>query len=53
MLATNPLVKGSALLFNFLSPDKECQNMFGPDTMGDIAGMFYLYKPLMPNSFHY
>ncbi|KAJ7386263.1 Sorting nexin-14 [Desmophyllum pertusum] len=37
-LCSNPLLKGSALLFNFLSPDKEFSNMFGPDKMGDKAG---------------
>lgn len=37
-LCSNPLLKGSALLFNFFSPDKEFSNMFGPDKMGDIAG---------------
>jgi len=37
-LSSNPLLKGSALLFNFLSPDKEFSNMFGPEKVGDKAG---------------
>lgn len=37
-LCSNPLLKGSALLFNFFSPDKEFSQMFGPEKVGDIAG---------------
>lgn len=37
-LCSNPLLKGSGLLFNFLSPGKEFSKMFGPDRMGDKAG---------------
>ncbi|CAH3137132.1 unnamed protein product [Pocillopora meandrina] len=37
-LCSNPLLKGSGLLFNFLSPEKEFSKMFGPDKMGDKAG---------------
>ncbi|CAB3992411.1 sorting nexin-14-like isoform X1, partial [Paramuricea clavata] len=37
-LVRNPLTRGSALLFRFLSPDKEFTNMFTPDTVGQVAG---------------
>ncbi|CAH3197092.1 unnamed protein product, partial [Porites evermanni] len=37
-LCSNPLLRGSALLFNFLSPDKEFSNMFVPEKVGDKAG---------------
>ena len=37
-LVRNPLTRGSALLFRFLSPDEEFSNMFTPDTVGQVAG---------------
>ena len=37
-MVRNPLTRGSALLFRFLSPDKEFTNMFTPDTVGQVAG---------------
>ena len=41
-LCSNPLLRGSALLFNFLSPDKEFSNMFVPEKVGDKAGKIAL-----------
>ena len=41
-LCSNPLLRGSALLFNFLSPDKEFSNMFVPERVGDKAGKIAL-----------
>ena len=37
-LVRNPLTRGSALLFRFLSPDAEFIDMFTPDTVGQVAG---------------
>jgi hypothetical protein len=38
-LAKNSLLKGSALLFNFLSPNKEFTNMFeSKNRKGNLAG---------------
>ncbi|XP_048575614.1 sorting nexin-14 [Nematostella vectensis] len=37
-LSGNPLLKGSALLYNFLSPEKEFSEMFGPSSVGNLAG---------------
>ena len=37
-LVRNPLTRGSALLFRFLSPDKAFTDLFTPDTVGQVAG---------------
>lgn len=34
----NPLIRGSELLYRFLSPDEEFSSMFAPDTVGKLAG---------------
>ncbi|KAK2571577.1 Sorting nexin-14 [Acropora cervicornis] len=39
-LCSNPLLKGSALLFNFFSPDKEFSQMFGPEKKGQNIDLF-------------
>ncbi|XP_046854623.1 sorting nexin-14-like [Xenia sp. Carnegie-2017] len=37
-LVRNPLIRGSELLYRFLSPDEEFSSMFAPDTVGKLAG---------------